>query len=243
MKRFLILTTCFIALLAWIGVVNAGEWKVAVIATTDEVHKAEGGAEQVGNRWVIKAGGDDIWGNADQFTFVYQEVSGDFDAGVIVHYVEKTNDWSKAGIMARESLEPGSRNVAALARGLNDLVTYQRREQTDGSSASERITPSGAEFPVAIRLTRKGTVFTGDWSNDYANDGWSGAPVTRDGVTPTPPVDLDLGDTILLGIAVTSHQAGVITTAEVEVIPGMGLTAVEPTGRLAATWGKIKAAQ
>ena len=45
---------------------------------------------------------------------------------------------AKAGIMARQNLEPGSVNVFATPRANNDLVTFQWRPEADGSSSSER---------------------------------------------------------------------------------------------------------
>jgi hypothetical protein len=239
-----VLGTCIAFLMVMCQIAGAapqwpvGGWQTEVVVTGDAVHQAEASAVQDGNMWTIKAGGDDIWGEADQFTYVYKEVSGDFDVSVTVHSLDLTNDWSKAGIMARQDLSPGSINVAALCRGLDDLVTFQRREVADAGSDSERCTPEGAPRPVTIRLTRTGNEFMGGWSLDGGAT-WE-ANVTRDGVTPTPPVILEMSDPILLGIAVTSHEAGVITTSEVEVL-GDVVTAVRPDGKLAATWARIKA--
>jgi len=240
MKKTLALAICSFIVLAFVMVANAqqwpiGSWKTAVVVTSDDVHKAEAGVEQAGNVFTIKAGGDDIWGNSDQFTFVYKEVSGDFDVAITVLSLEKTNDWAKAGIMCRQDLDPGSINVMAACRGADDLVTYQRRETAGGSSSSERLTPAGAPRPVTIRLMRSGDTFTGGWSLDGGAT-WEDC-VTKDGVTPTPPIELTFTDPILLGIAVTSHQAGVITTAEVELL---GAAAVDAAGKVAMTWGKIK---
>jgi len=246
MKRVLAFGICIVFLMVMCQLAGAalqwpvGPWETAVIFTSDAVHQAEASAVQDGNMWTIKAGGDDIWGVADQFTFVYKEVSGDFDVSVTVHSLELTNDWSKAGIMARQDISPGSRNVAALCRGLDDLVTFQRREVADSDSASERCTPSGAPRPVTIRLTKTGNEFMGGWSLDGGAT-WE-ANVTRDGVTPTPVAVVDISDPYFVGIAVTSHAAGVITTAVVEVL-GDVITAVRPDQKLSVTWGAIKASQ
>lgn len=241
MRKFSVLGICIafllvagqVALAGWPG----GSWKTAVIFTDDTVHQAQASATLSGNMWTITAGGVDIWGNADQFTFAYKEVTGDFDVSCTVHYLDGSmNDWSKAGIMARDDLTPGSKNVAALCRGLDDLVTFQRREAADGASASMRITPSGAARPVTIRLTRTGDEFMGGWSLDGGAT-WN-ANIQADGVTPTAPAVVDMGNPILLGIAVTSHQSGVLTTSEVEIHSDP--TAVRPEEKLAGTWGALK---
>ena len=57
----------------------AAEWQVAVIATTDNVHEDGGEATLDDAEATLIAGGDDIWNNADQFTFLYKEISGDFE--------------------------------------------------------------------------------------------------------------------------------------------------------------------
>ncbi len=215
----------------------AEDWQVAIVATTDQVHIDEGAADVDGSVATLIAGGDDIWNNADQFTFLYKEVSGDFDVAVVVQSIEFSNQWAKAGIMARQTLEPGSINVLAAARAQNDLVTFQRRDTTDGGSASERFTPAGAEFPTGIRLIKEGDVFSGDWGKGTE---WSGDPVTKDGVTSTPPLELELSDPYYLGIAVTSHAAGVLTTGVVDIINDTP-KAVDPAGKLATTWALIRA--
>jgi hypothetical protein len=244
MKKTFVLGTCiaFLVVMSQLAAAApkwpAGGWQTAVVATDDDVHIAEADAEIVGNMFTIKAGGHDIWGEADQFTYVYKEVSGDFDVSVTVNSLELTNNWSKSGIMARQSLEPGSINVAAFCRGLDDLVTFQQRAVADGGSSSERCTPEGAARPVTIRLTRTGDEFMGGWSLDGGAT-WE-ANVAADGVTPTNPVILAMADPILLGVAVTSHEAGVITTSEVEVL-GDVVTAVRPDEKLSVTWSAIKA--
>jgi hypothetical protein len=211
----------------------------AVVATTDKKHEQQASVNQEGSTFTIKAGGNDIWGNADQFTFAYQEWSGDFDMIVTVNSLGRTNDWSKAGPMARQNLEPGSINVFAACRGLDDLITFQHRATPNGSSSSERFTPNRARRPVTIKLTRRGDQFYGGWSLDGGKT-WEDN-VTGDGVTKTPSIILKMEDPILLGIAVTSHEEGVITTSEIEVLSSpFGGYAVSAGGKLATIWGNLK---
>jgi len=241
MRKFSVLGVCIafllvagqVAFAGWPG----GSWKTEAIATDDTVHQNESSATLSGNKWTITAAGDDIWGEADQFMFVYKEVTGDFDVSCTVLTLDGSmNDWAKAGLMAREDLTPGAKNVTVACRGLDDLVTFQRREEADGSSASERVTPAGAPRPITIRLTRTGNEFMGGWSLDGGAT-WEDS-VTKDGVTPTPPAVVEMADPVLIGIAVTSHEVGVLTMAEVEVHGDP--TAVRPEEKLTGTWGAIK---
>jgi len=245
MKRIAVLSCCIALLLVCQIAVAApkwpaGSWKTAVVATDDAVHQAEADAANVGNMWSINAGGHDIWGEADQFMYVYKEVSGDFDVAVTVHVldVDHVNDWSKAGIMARQTTDADSTNVYVACRGLDDLVTFQQRPATAAASSSERTTPEGAARPVTLRLTRTGDEFVSGWSLD---GGATWEPnISNDGVATTAPIVLAMADPILLGIAVTSHTAGVMAGAEVEVL-GDVTSAVQPAEKLSVSWGAIKA--
>ncbi|MDA1190854.1 MAG: hypothetical protein O3A46_04110 [Candidatus Poribacteria bacterium] len=217
-----------------------GNWNVAVIFTNDAQHQAQGGAGLKDDLFTIRAGGDDIWNAADQFTFVYQEVSGDFDMSIAVHRLERTNDWSKAGIMARQTLEPNSVNVLAATRGAENLVTFQQRPVAGAASTSRRIIQDapGFAFPVGILLKKTGNVFSGDWS-EGGDTNWSGDPRHNDG-TPTGMYTVKFTDPYYVGIAVTSHTAGVITEADVEVLEASFALAVQPSGKAATTWGALK---
>ena len=193
--------------------------------------------EQKDGIFIIKAGGNDIWDSADQFTYAYKVMSGDFDVKVTVRSLENTHDYAKAGIMARQDLSPGSVNVMAYSRGADDLAMLQRREIADNVTASRRMTSTGAERPVTIRLTRTGNEFVGGWSKDGGKT-WE-ENVHSDG-TPTPPAVVEMSDPILLGVAVTSHVVGVMGTAEVEILSDF---AVRPALKLTMTWGAVKANQ
>src|SRR5882762_9820881 len=52
----------------------------------------------------ITAGGTNINGAADQFTFNYQLVAGNFDYKVRLAGLTLADSWTKAGLMGRETL-------------------------------------------------------------------------------------------------------------------------------------------
>src|SRR4030095_9640878 len=62
----------------------------------------------------ITVGGTDIGGTTDQFAFNYQTLTGDFDVKVRVSGLSLADAWSKAGLMARETLNANSTFAAAL---------------------------------------------------------------------------------------------------------------------------------
>jgi hypothetical protein len=55
----------------------------------------------------VDASGNDIWNNADGFRFVYQPMTNNFDVKVQVVEDHAADSWSKAGLMAREAIDPG----------------------------------------------------------------------------------------------------------------------------------------
>ena len=81
----------------------ASPWKSADIGDTKK-----GSTKEEGGKIIIEANGADIWGSADGCRYVYQEVSGDFEISARVVSLERANEWSKAGLMARQSLDANS---------------------------------------------------------------------------------------------------------------------------------------
>src|SRR5205814_2088727 len=74
-----------------------------------------GSFSAVGNSVDVTGGGSDIGGTLDQFQFVYQSQSGDFDVQVRVQGFSFSDPWAKAGIMARASLSVNSPFAAVFA--------------------------------------------------------------------------------------------------------------------------------
>ena len=57
------------------------------------------------------AGGEDIWGSKDEFNFAYLEQTGDFDIVSRIESLMAANQYTKAGLMAREDLTAGCRHI------------------------------------------------------------------------------------------------------------------------------------
>ena len=130
----------------------------------------------------IRGAGTDVWGTADQFTFVHQRLDGD---GVIVARVsspEPTDAWAKAGVMIRESLDADSRHAFVLTSARSGRA-FQRRRVTGGRSVH---TPGGAgTAPVWVMLERRASTFRAFLSADGATWTLIGTDVitnVRDGV-------------------------------------------------------------
>jgi hypothetical protein len=164
----------------------------------------------------IVAGGADIWGVKDEFNYVYIEKSGDFDFAARIESLTAPHLYTKAGLMAREDLTPGSRHIYFQVfpdnkprNKNNGGFEYQYRQQTGGEMKA--IYPDRADgtpdFPVTfpntwIRLKRVGNNFTGYTGIDGKT--WK----------EYASFTLDLPARLYLGAAVTSHKINESATAK-----------------------------
>jgi regulation of enolase protein 1 (concanavalin A-like superfamily) len=155
-----------------------------------------------GNTITISGAGDDIWGRADAFRYVYRSLSGDGMVEARVTSVQNTHLWAKAGVMIRESLEPGARNAFALLTPSYHGVVAQARFATGGETTSSAGPIRNA--PYWVRLTRTGTTFTAASSPDGVT--WSNYATYT----------IAMGTTAYFGFAVTSHDAARLNTAVFE---------------------------
>lgn len=53
------------------------------------------------------SGGHGYWENYDEATFVYEQITGDFDRAVRVEYQDPTSQWARSGLQVREALDSG----------------------------------------------------------------------------------------------------------------------------------------
>jgi len=169
----------------------------------------------------VTAGGSDIWDNADGFHFIYKPVTGDFDMAVRVARVDLANNWTKAGLMAREKLTPGSRDVNLVVdptgtvqapdnsgTGANLYEPNYRATEGGASASWGNVTgASGVPYPNAwLRLTRVGNTFTAYRGTDGVN--WSKLAT----ISPTP----EYPATLNVGLCTTAHNNDGIHTAFVQ---------------------------
>jgi regulation of enolase protein 1 (concanavalin A-like superfamily) len=173
-----------------------GQWR-----STDIGAVGAAGRFSDGDPVVIEGAGADVWNTADAFHYAYQQVTGDWEIVVRVGSIEPVQAWTKAGVMFRESLSPGSKHVSWFATAGKGLAFQVRRG--DGGLSSHTAGPI-AYAPMWMRLVRRGNTFAAYYRHLH-DQGWRLA-VVDDGTVRLP-------ETIYVGMAVTSHQAGTLTTA------------------------------
>src|ERR1019366_4585259 len=148
----------------------------------------------------VTAAGNDVGGWQDQFSFNFQLRTGDFDLSVSVTGLSPSDVWAKAGLMARETLDAGSRFAASLATPAMNGDVFEWRDPASSTSSSSGSFP--ANYPNTwLRLKRAGNVFAGFGS--YDGQTW----VQLGSATIAMPSQ------IYVGFAVDSHNAGLLTTA------------------------------
>ncbi len=160
-----------------------------------------GSAQYANGTFTVKASGADIWGTADAFHFVYQPLAGNGSLTARVASVTPANAWSKAGVMIRETLDPGSAHALMLVSSAKG-VALQWRPSTGGSSLSTA--GSLSTPPRWVRIARSGDAITGFESADGVN--WS--TVTT--------VTVPMAQSVFVGLAVTSHTTSAQTTATID---------------------------
>ncbi|UCD53438.1 MAG: LamG domain-containing protein [Phycisphaerales bacterium] len=162
----------------------------------------------------MSAIGTDIWNAADQCRYVYKQLTGDGSMTVRVDYLDATpSTWAKGGVMVRPSTDPGAINAfIAMTGGDGGGATFQQRLTADDVSVSQHTYP-GNPFapPYWVRLERAGSALTASISPD--GETWQQA-----GDTAT----VALTDPVLIGLALTSHNAGVVTSAVFRNISTIG---------------------
>ena len=157
-----------------------------------------GGASFANGTFTVNASGQQIWGTADGFNFVYQQVSGDTIIIARMLGIQNGATSESTGIMIRETLTAGSTNVYATFSG-NSLL-YDDRPTTGGNTVSQSAANS-VTLPYWVKIVRSGNTFSGYRSLDGVN--W-----TQIGTS----VIVNMAQNVYVGLAVSSN-VGTLATA------------------------------
>jgi hypothetical protein len=171
---------------------NLTAWTTTLVGTT------QGSAAFDHTRFSVDGAGADIWGTADGFTALWTGFAAPdetFTARVLS--IENTNVWAKAGVMIRETLDPGGRHVMVIVSP-GKGVAMQWRVDRDGPSMST--TPRPGAAPAWVRLIRRGNTYTGQTSSDGVT--W----LTLGTVTSSMAASTN-------SLVVTSHNSALVATA------------------------------
>jgi hypothetical protein len=173
---------------------------------------------------VAGAGGGTFLTSSDAFHFAYQPLSGD---GSIVARVASLQGSSalQAGIMIRETLDPGANHIFLF--NYSSAVWMTERTSTGSSSSYQSF--ASVTVPNWLKLTRSGNVFNMYGSPDGVN--W-----TQLGTSQT----VSMAASVYIGLAVSNRTTSSLATATFDGVSVSSAAAPAPviTG-VSATTGSI----
>jgi TolB protein len=149
-------------------------------------------------RYTITGTGTDIWGRSDQFHYVWREMSGNVAVTATTRFLTEGNPHRKASIMLRRTADPDSAFAHFAIHG-DGMPALQFRSATAD-------TTNTLDFPVqgpgtfTLKLVRQG-------GNIFASVAKDGATLRELGHTV-----LQLGNPLLVGLAVASHDPKALNT-------------------------------
>ena len=189
-----------------------------------------GSATYSAGTFTVSGSGADIWGTADAFHYLYQPLPYDGDLVVRVAAVDGTNAWTKAGVMIRESLTPGSRHVSMFVSP-GKGVAYQRRLTTGGTSL--HTTAALTTAPYWLKITRRDKYIRVFHSADGVNwgniglDPFEGAGQMYIGLAVTSHDNTALGTGVFDNVSIAIHPRNVPPTVRLTT-PANGSTFRDP---------------
>jgi regulation of enolase protein 1 (concanavalin A-like superfamily) len=141
---------------------------------------------------IINCSGNDIWNSFDGFRYTYQYLSGDCEMVTKVESFETIEEWAKAGIMLRESLNGGSKSFFVCVTNKNGIAVNQRLNNGDPTENGDA--KPNIKAPYWVKLSRKGNAIN-YYCSDNGNNWSSMGNVT-----------VPLKEEVYMGFAVTSHN-------------------------------------
>ena len=149
-------------------------------------------------QYKITGSGTDIWGKADQFHYVWNEMSGNIAVTATAKFLTEGIGHRKAVIMLRQSLDADSPFLHLAIHGDGTPSVQFRNAKADNVNT--------VDFPVEgpgvwkLKLERQGTTITFWISKD-------GGPMRELGHTTN-----QLGSPVLVGLGVSSHTQEAVNT-------------------------------
>lgn len=185
-----------------------------------------------GANWTAKEGavtasitGGYVGGTADEFTYRYLTLEGDFDLSMKVESLDATTPVEEVGLMARQSLDVDSPHAFMIKRSNGSVVLNHRVIQGD-RGRTEGGNYEGSPYQW-VRLKRVGDGFQGYISMDGKTWGRRGR------------VTIPMGEKAMVGIVLSGGKSESPTKAslshfsfslpeQIELIPASALTSVRP---------------
>jgi hypothetical protein len=167
--------------------------------------------------YTMTGSGTDITGPSDEFHYAYKMLNGPGTIVARVESVENTNDWAKAGVMIRETLDAGSAHAMSFVTPANGAV-FEYRPGVDQDNVGNAGQVAGVTAPYWVKLER-------DIAQNFT------AFASTNGSTWEPlgiPSSIQMAANVYIGLALTSHSA----SATCEAV----FSNVTITGQVSGAW-------
>jgi TolB protein len=151
-------------------------------------------------RYSITGTGTDIWGRADQFHYLWREMSGDVAVTATTRFLTDGNPHRKAVIMLRKTVDADSPFVQLAIHGDGMPAVQFRNAKADTTNTVDFLVEGPGIW--TLKLVRQG-------SNVTVWVGKDGAPLRELGQTLT-----QLGNPVLVGLGVSSHTQEATNTVQ-----------------------------
>jgi hypothetical protein len=164
---------------------------------------AAGHASYNNGIFTIQASGGDIWGTSDGFHYIYRQLSGNSQVTARILDVTNTDSWTKVGVMVRGSLAANAQHSLLLLRPAEgSKFQWRLSNGVQAQSTQNNLLVEYMTAPKYLRLRRQGQKII-----SYVSD---------DGLCWQKRFEQDmpnLAANAYYGIALTSHNYGVLATA------------------------------
>ena len=163
--------------------------------------------ETAPGQYNVSSNSADVWGNSDNFRFVYKQLTGDGSISAkVIAVTDATSNWAKAGVMIRNTLDQDS-TYAFMFPTPDGRRAFQNRPMTGVSAVSAHSNTGVISFPFWVKLERKGKQFTASYSTDGKT--WTIQPATENtGTDNSPnPQTITMASGVYIGLAVASNNA------------------------------------
>jgi hypothetical protein len=167
--------------------------------------------------FTMTAAGADVGGTSDQFHFAYKTLSGSGTIVARIDSIENTHPAARAGVMIRETLDPGSKHAFVCVMPENGVASRGRAEANTGGFNT---TQAGISAPHWVRLERD---VAGNFTASHSTNGTTWEPVEA-----SLPTNISMAADVYIGLALTSHNASVACEAK--------FSNVTITGNVGAQW-------
>ena len=167
--------------------------------------------------YTMTGSGTDITGPADEFHFAYKMLTGAGSIVARVESIQNTNQWAKAGVMIRETLDPGSTHAMAFVTPAQGVV-YEYRIATGADNAGAAGQETGITAPHWVKIERS---ISGSFTASHSTNGttWQTLGI---------PANIQMSANVYIGLALTSHDAALTCEAV--------LSNVTTTGTVSGQW-------